>query len=221
MGKATVEMSDGRTTSMLLRCGVVAGPLYIALGAGQILLRDGFDMRLHALSLLSNGEYGWIQVANFLISGILVVAGAIGVRRQLRNGSGGTWLPILLMAWGIGLIGSGIFRADPGMGFPPGTPMETEFTRDGMLHFVFGAIAFYTLIAACLVAARRFARLGRRGWLWYSIASGVGFLVVFAGIASGSSSGALMLVFYAAVAWIWIWHSAFHATLVGETHVPA
>ena len=86
------------------------------------MTREGFDVRIHAVSLLSNGSLGWVQITNFLVSGVLVVAGAIGARRVLREGRGATWGPILLACYGVGLIGAGIFVADPGRGFHPGRP---------------------------------------------------------------------------------------------------
>jgi hypothetical protein len=41
----------------------------------QMLVRDGFDIRRHALSLLTNGDLGWIQILNFVLTGLLVIAG--------------------------------------------------------------------------------------------------------------------------------------------------
>ena len=52
-----------------LTCGMAAGPLYILVGIIQIAIRPGFDPTRHALSLLSNGDLGWIQVSNFLMTG--------------------------------------------------------------------------------------------------------------------------------------------------------
>ena len=130
-------------------------------------------------------------------------------RRALWSGRGGTWLPILLAIYGAGLIGAGVFSADAGAGFPPGTPLESPgISRSGLLHFVFGGIGFYALIAACFVAASRFGRQGRRGWASYSIFTGIAFFVAFAAIASGNVSAVVMLSFYAAVAWVWAWHTA-------------
>ena len=188
---------------------MAAGPTYVLVGVLQALTREGFDARRHALSLLSNGDLGWIQTANFLVSGALVIAGALGVRRALAPGRASTWGPILLALYGVGLIGAGVFPADPGRGFPPGTP-ETGLAMStaGVLHFVFGGIGFYALIAACFVFARRFFGLRQRGWAIYSVVSGVGFFVAFAAIASGATSPSVMLGFYAAVVWIWGWHSA-------------
>jgi hypothetical protein len=204
-------------TRRLLRCGIAAGPIYLAVGAAQILTRDGFDMRLHALSLLSNGDYGWIQTANFMVSGLLVLAGAAGVRRLLQPGAGGTWGALLLALYGVGLIGAAVFPADPGRGFPPGTPMESSgMSQAGLMHFVCGGIGFYALIAACFVFARRLARQRRMPRAIYSVFTGVAFFLAFAAIASGSASAAVMLIFYAAVAWVWIWHAALSLDLLHD-----
>ena len=193
----------------LFCAGIAAGPLYLLTGFIQALTREGFDMRRHALSLLSNGDLGWIQIANFLVSGSFVITGAVGVRCVLKGAMGGTWGPLLLGIYGLGLIGAGIFVADPGRGFPPGAPMQsTGMSRDGMLHFVFGGIGFYGLIAACFVFARRFLKLRRMGWAAYSVLTGGLFFASFAAIASGSTATVIMLGFYVAVAWIWLWHSA-------------
>jgi hypothetical membrane protein len=64
-----------KLTRALLACGIVAGPLYIVLGLIQILIRPGYDITRHDLSLMSNGDLGWIQIANFLVTGLLTIAG--------------------------------------------------------------------------------------------------------------------------------------------------
>lgn len=207
-------------TQPLLRCGILAGPLYLIVGFAQALTREGFDVSRHALSLLSNGELGWIQVGNFLVSGILVIAGATGLRRVLRGSRGGTWVPILLAGYGVGLLGAGVFKADPGLGFPPGTPLQsTGMSTSGMLHFAFGGFGFYALIAACMVWARRSQGVKESSWTIYSVVTGIGFLVSFAAVASGSQSSATILAFYAAVTWVWIWHTALYLKVRRESAV--
>lgn len=170
----------------LLACGAAAGPLYVAVAAIQALTREGFDVTRHAVSLLTLGDLGWIQIANFIVTGSLVVAGAVGLGRALGGGRGGTWGPILIGAYGVGLIGSGIFVPDAGFGFPPGTPPgpPAAFTTHGTLHFVVGGVAFLALIAACFVFARRFATSGERGWSAFSAATGVLFFAAFFAIAA-------------------------------------
>lgn len=215
----TVISRDGaKMTRVFLTCGVIAGPVYVIVGLFQMLVRDGFDIRRHALSLLANGDLGWIQTANFLVSGLLVVAGAVGMRQALRGERGGTWGPPLLGLYGLGLIGAGIFRADPALGFPPGLPAEAygEISWHGIMHLSVGAIGFVGLVAACFVFARRFFAIRERGWAAYSIATGVVFLGAFLGIASGSQ-GPFSLIFAVAVVIAWVWISAMSARLMGGT----
>ena len=50
--------------------------------------RDGFDLARHPLSLLSLGDLGWIQIANFVLSGLLFLACAAGMRRVMVEGKG-------------------------------------------------------------------------------------------------------------------------------------
>jgi hypothetical membrane protein len=209
-----------KATRVLLACGVVAGPLYIVVGITQMLIRDGFDIRRHALSLLSNGDLGWIQITNFLVTGLLVIAGAAGMRRVLRGSRGGTWGPLLIGVYGVGLIGAGFFRADPALGFPPGLPASAYDTISwyGIMHFISGGIGFLALIAACFVLARRYAALRQRGWAAYSVATGVLFFAAFFGIASGSKGAGVSVAFAVAVVLGWAWISAMVARL--RTELP-
>src|SRR5438552_359120 len=186
--------SDAKLTRVLLLCGVVAGPLYVIVGAIEMLTRPGFDPTRHDLSLMANGDLGWVHIALLVTTGLLVVAGAIGMRRALRGGRGGTWGPLLVGVYGLGVAGAGIFTADPALGFPPGTPADAHAVSwHGLLHLVSGGIGFLGLIAACMVFARRFAALGQRGWAACSVATGVVFFAAFFGIASGSQQGGAVL----------------------------
>lgn len=162
-------------TRALLACGVVAGPLFVAVGLLQMLTREGFDPTRHPLSLLSLGDLGWVQITNFVLSGMLFVAAAVGMRRVLRPGRGGTWGPRLVGVYGAALIMGGVFVADPALGFPPGTPdgIPDQMSWHGALHSVAPVLASLALVAACLVLARRFAGEGRRGWAAASLAVGV------------------------------------------------
>ncbi|TMC74473.1 MAG: DUF998 domain-containing protein [Chloroflexi bacterium] len=200
----------------LLRCGVVAGPLFIIVGAIQVLTRPGFDVRYNMLSQMALGDQGWIQVANFVVSGMLVLASAVGIRRALRSGPGSTWGPRLVGVYGVGLIAAAIFGADPGFGFPPGTPSgpPTTMSTHGLLHFVSAAFGFFAVISACFVFARRFAKLGHRGWATYSVFTGVFFLVAFLGTASGSGLVVLTLALWVAIALAWVWVSALAVKLI-------
>ena len=214
--ESTTSAANRRTLN-LIRCGITAGPFYVIVGLAQALTREGFDMRRHALSLLSNGDLGWIQILNFVVSGFLVIAGAMGLRKVLRGSRGGTWAPRLLVGYGVGLIGAGVFVADPGLGFPPDVAVaSTGMSRNGLLHFIFGGFGFYALIAASFVLASRFKGQKEMSWSVYSLITGLGFLVSFGAVASGSLSPATILAFYAAVLWVWVWHSAVYLKVLRD-----
>ena len=197
------------TTKALLAYGVLAGPTFVLVSLAQALTRDGFDLARHQWSLLSNGALGWIQIANFVLTGLMTVAFAVGLRRSLRRGRGATWAPRLVGAYGVSLVGAGVFRADPAAGFPAGTPAGVgEVSWHGVLHFVTGGIGFACLVAACLVVGRRFTAEGRPRWATFSVVTGVLFLAGFAGIASGSGGAGTNVPFIAAVVLAWAWISA-------------
>ncbi|MEK8107959.1 DUF998 domain-containing protein [Micromonospora sp. M12] len=90
-GSAVAGVDSRRTTTRaLLAGGVLAGPLF-GWWRRQVLTRDGFDLSRQPLSLLALGDLGWIQTANFVLTGLLGLAGAVGLRRVLRGEPGGTW----------------------------------------------------------------------------------------------------------------------------------
>jgi hypothetical protein len=201
-----------KRTRALLTCGVVAGPLFLAVALLQALTREGFDLSRHPLSLLSLGELGWIQIANFVVAGLLSVAFAVGLRRLLHPGRGGTWGPLLIGTYGVGLIMGGVFVTDAGAGFPPGAPAGApeQLSWHGMLHAIAPVLAFLSLIVACFVLARRFAALGQRGWAGYCVATGVALL----GLLAWPDQETVIVQLAVAIVLGWAWLSVLAARLL-------
>jgi len=199
------ERSGGLVRALLLG-GALAGPLYVTVGLIEAFTRPGFDIRRHDLSLLANGDLGWIHMADLIVTGLLVVGAAVGMRAVLAAGRGRTWGPLLVGVFGLGMVGGGFFTADPALGFPPGTPADAStITWHGLLHLVSAAIGFLALIAGCLVLARRFAGLGERAWAAYSAATGVLFLVAFASAVAASGAGWSVLTLWIGVILAFAW----------------
>jgi hypothetical membrane protein len=210
-------VTEKKTTRSLLVCGVIAGPFYLVVGLLQAFTRPGFDLTRHSLSLLSNGDLGWIHITNLVVTGLLTMAGAVGIRQALRVGVGHTWGPLLIGLYGLSLIGAGVFVADPALGFPPGTPADAnEVSWHGLLHLAVGGVGFLALIAACFVLARRFASQQQRGWMIYSVITGVVFFAAFIGIAAGQGNPWTILGFWIGVVLAWSWISALSARLMSE-----
>ncbi|MCJ8014868.1 DUF998 domain-containing protein [Paenibacillus sp. KQZ6P-2] len=164
---------NSKAIRLLLMGGVISTPLFYVAVVIQSFTRTGFDIRRHAISTLTLGDLGWIQSANFFITGLLAIFAAIGMRRLLLGSKGGTWGALLIGVYGIGMVMAGLFRPDPGLSFPPGAPAEipTSMSGHAALHSVAFFTAFICLIAASVVFARRFASQGERGWSIYCIVS--------------------------------------------------
>jgi hypothetical protein len=162
-------------TQHLLAGGIVAGPLFLATSLTQAFTRDGFDLRRHPISLLSLGEFGWIQVANFVVCSAAFIAGSVGLRRRLSSGRGRTWAPRLVALVGAGLVTAGVFVTDAGAGFPAGAPAGApeRISVHGIVHEVGFLAVFAAVIALCVVLARRFAAERRWGWLAACVATPV------------------------------------------------
>lgn len=208
-------MHSKNLVKTLLTCGVIAGPIYIIIGAIEILIRPGFDMRVNALSQMTLGDLGWIQVLNFIVAGILVLAGAYGIRKVLSPSRLGTWIAILIGLYGVGMLGASFFQADPGNGFPPGTPPGPgTISSHGIMHFAFSGIGFLAFIIACFLFARYFAKHKQSGWSIFSVITGVIFLVSFFGTATGN----LLFIpaLWVAIFLAWVWLSAISYKLLTE-----
>jgi Protein of unknown function (DUF998) len=140
-------------------------------------LRPGYRPWRHAISQLSLGPFGWVNLIGVLVAAASLLALAAGLRSALPIGVGSRWGPRLLAVTGTGLGLTAGLLDDPGLGYPPGTPAQQSL--HGLLHGLIGTVAVGCLSAACLVMARRFAR--DPGWLRWAPYSTVTGLVVAAG----------------------------------------
>ncbi|MEV4565679.1 DUF998 domain-containing protein [Nonomuraea sp. NPDC049419] len=187
---------------LLLGCGIAAGPLFLTVGVLQGVFRDGFDFTRNAISQLSLGDLGWIQETSFVLTAALIIAGAIGMRRTLDGGPGGTWAPRLIAVFGTSFLVSAVFPADPGAGFPTDAPEgpDASISTSGIVHMLGGMVGYLALCAAFFVLARRFSGQGRRGW---AAACRIVPLAVLAGFA-GSATSVLAFFTGAALGLLWL-----------------
>ena len=205
---------------------MVAGPLFVVAYLVQGAVRAHYDPLRHPVSSLELGDFGWFQVANFIVAGALALAFAVGLRRTLKESKhvtgitrGSLWGPILAGVWGVMLIGAGVFTTDPVSGYPPGTPgLLAEYSSlPAALHDYLSLPGFMALAAACVVFAVRFARLREYGWAVYSGVSAVAFAagIVLATIAFGQVAalvayGGLFQRAAVTIGWAWLTLLALH-----------
>jgi hypothetical protein len=170
---------DGRTRLLLL-CGVLAGPLFTIIWFISGLTRANYDPMRHPISSLSIGEFGWTQVINFLLTGLLTLALAFGLRSALQSRGGSKWGVIWITLIGIGFLGAAAFVTDPMNGYPPGTPLLLmQPTVLGRLHRLFSALVFIGIPGAGFSLGGLFARNGEHTWAAYSRGTALAFIIMF------------------------------------------
>jgi len=205
----------------MLRAGTTGALLFVAVFAVDGATRPGYSPARHPVSALSLGGRGWIQITNFVVTGLLMIVFSRGLRRALHPGPGAVWAPRLMAAFGAGLVASGVWVMDPAGGYPPGTPaglLDGSSWHNG-LHDAAGLLVFSALPATAFVLAARFRTSpDQLRWAGCSAATGiamVGLFVAF-GVAWEGASATAGLLQRAAIliGWTWIVLIAEHLALV-------
>lgn len=199
-------VTPASSTRTLLLCGTIAAPLFATVSLAQAATRAGFDLTRHPLSALSNGDLGWLQIITFIVTGVLTVLGASGLRQALHGTRGGRWAPRLMRVNGFGMIAAGVLVMDPADGFPVGTPagMPEALTWHFYGHMAAGTVSFATLIAACYVLGHHFSRTGDGGSAVASRVAGTALLVGSGWAMTGGRAGSLTLAIGAITAMVWV-----------------
>lgn len=189
-------------TRVLLGSGVVGAGLFVAVFVVDGATRPGYRPAHHPVSALALGPRGWVQTANFIVTGLLMIAAAAGLRAETGLVIG----PALLAIFGVSLVASGIFPMDAMQGYPPGTPLTTPtvYSRSHRLHDVFGFLVFSALPAACFAFAISFTG----GWRIYSFTTAAALVALFVvfGIAMEAEAPRTGLIqrLMIVVGWTWI-----------------
>jgi len=179
LAKKNDKLDQSLTTRLLIACGAIGPLLFILVFLIEGATRPGYSAWHNFVSSLSLSDQGWMQIANFLICGMLMLCFAVGLRQVLRSGKGAVWGPLLLGVFGLSLIIAGLFVTDSSLGYPPGTSSSTQ-TLHGIIHGANAPLAFGSLTIAIFVLARRFARdPAWRGWTLYSLVTGILFVGSF------------------------------------------
>ena len=154
-------------TRALLACGIVGPILFVLTFVVDGATRPGYDPMRNLVSQLATGVGGWVQIANFIVCGVLLIALAVGLSRSF----GVTVTPSIVAVLGAALILAGVFVTDPGFGYPPGT-LERQ-TLHGEIHGYVSIVAFVSLALAPLSAAALARAPGSRGWRAFSALTGI------------------------------------------------
>jgi hypothetical protein len=148
---------------------LAVGVASLALTTIQGCYRDGFDSRHQAISALSLGPGGWLQMINLTAFGLVVLTTVSTWRQILAGARGGSSYPVLTALVGLGFIGVGLIRQDPAPGYDPdGLALKTP-TLLGLAHLAIAGVVALCSVLALLVMAARLARdPAWRYWVLYS-----------------------------------------------------
>jgi hypothetical protein len=165
----------------------VIGPIlfvvgFLILGA----IRPNYSpIKVFVSQLSLNGSGGW-QVANFVVSGVLILAFGVGLRDVVAVGLIGSWTWIAVSVVGVGLVLLGAFKDDGWFGYPPGSPQGIGMPRS---WHGWGHLSTASVTAAGIILAPLGVVVTGGGsdalWTAYSLACPFLFLGLYAvGLAS-------------------------------------
>lgn len=148
--------------------GMVGSVLFVSVFTIEGYLRPGYDPGSMFVSELSLGPRGWIQIANFITTGLLVLLFTRAIAAEFKAGKASKAGPILLTVIGFSLLVSGPLVMDPAS-----TPRELMSLRS-RLHWSFGSLMFSLSPLSCFVFWRRFRRDAKwRSLAWWTLAVAV------------------------------------------------
>jgi hypothetical protein len=169
-----------KRTKALLTFGPIGSLLFIIVFLIEGVLRNDYSSLLFPISSLAIGEWGWIQICNFIISGSFIIVFAFGLHQTLSPSKDSLWISGLIATVGFGLIGAGIFSTDPLFGYPATAPLAfAQYTTHGHLHNFFSIFVFVCLPSVCFRFRKRFNVANEYAMAKYSLFSGLGILIAF------------------------------------------
>jgi hypothetical protein len=147
--------------------GMIGPTLFVAVFTLEGCFRSGYAPASMFVSELSLGPRGWIQIANFVVLGLLLLLFTRGVAAKLQDGKASKAGPLLLAIIGVSFLVSGPFVMDAS------TTPANQISWHGTLHQLFGALVFLLSPISCFVFLRRF-RVDPtwRSLQWWTFAAG-------------------------------------------------
>jgi hypothetical membrane protein len=156
--------------------GVVGPVLFVAVFTIAGLLRPGYSAIREVVSDLGRGPNAWIQNANFVIFGFMLIVFSISFYQSMSSVIGKRWLWISLLLFilsGIGFVAAAFF--------PVPSPSDPSMIRasQGILHMICFLAAIVPPIVALFIVGWQ---LRRNQWWsrlgWYSLITGAAALLL-------------------------------------------
>lgn len=161
-GAPTTRALRDRVGPLALRAGIVAPLLFATVVTVDGLLTPGYSAYNEAISYLDLGAHGWVQRANFIAFGLLLLAFAVGYVRAMRPLLPRRWLAAVAACFALSDLGwmlAGVFVPNA-----YGAPQDSAHA---VLHQVASILVFLPFATASLLQGVRFVLA--RGWRAYGV----------------------------------------------------
>ena len=143
-----IHLKSNKTFSYTALAGIIGPTLFVIVFTIAGLLRPGYNALSTYVSALSLGADGGIQIANFIVSGALMLVFARGVAIEFKKekiSQAG--------AWQLAIIATGILLSGPFVMDPMGT-LQAQASVHGLVHGILGGIVFLLMPISCMVFYR-------------------------------------------------------------------
>lgn len=142
--------------------GLVAPILFAVIFTLDGLLAPGYSAYDEAISYLDLGASGWIQRANFIVFGLLLMTFAIGYAQVMRPVLGRSWvyaITAFLALSNVGWIMAGVFV--------PNTYLAPQNSGHALLHQIASIVVFLPFAMASLIQGIKL--IATRKWRLYGM----------------------------------------------------
>lgn len=148
----------------LLWAGIIAPILFATIFTVDGALTPGYSAYNEAISYLDLGRYGWIQRANFVVFGMLLMAFTTGYVKHIRPILEGGWLSIvtsLFVLSDLGWIMAGLFVPNP--------YLAPQNSGHALLHQIASIIVFLPFALALVVQGIKLIMTRGLHWRIYGV----------------------------------------------------
>ena len=172
----------------LLWSGIAGAVSFVVVFLVDGAVKPDYDAVRDPVSEAAIGRGGWVQIANFILTGTLLAFSAVALRQTVGSSTAFT---VTLV--GVSLVCAGVFVSDP-------VPHE-HATWHGVAHNVVSVIVFGALAVGCFVAARW---RPTPSWRRYCRATGIAVPVLFVIAGGVENTAGLWQRLTIVVGWSWL-----------------
>jgi hypothetical membrane protein len=149
--------------------GIIGSILFIAVFTIEGLMRQNYDAFRMYISELALGPRGWIQIANFIIFGILLLVFTLSLANKFKGKRESKIGQALIAIIGINFILAGVFVIDP----------SAEKSLNGIIHNVSSALIFFLASISCFIFFHLFREDPKwKNLSWWTLTTGIAILVL-------------------------------------------